>query len=298
MDLPHTEGRYGWARENTETVFDSTVVAVKTDAGITGHGEYSPLRPDYLPAYAAGIRAALAQLAPKLPGADPTHRGVQNLWMEAAMRGHPHVKASTGMACWGILGKATDWPVYALLGGAEQRAALLYRAISQDGPEVMAHRVTRYRADGYTEFQFEQPCRTFPECLSVRRRTALLFVQNHSRHQCVVARPGRRCHGRREPVGLQGWGPDEVLEDARFVRRHRHLPDHRRYPGRGHCHGSDRTLEPLRAPRVVMCRARRSSDCTDVPKSGERVGGPEGPSVTPRGICGSASRGRKHFGHP
>ena len=39
VDLPLTEGRYSWSNENTVTVFDSTVVAVETDVGITRNGE-------------------------------------------------------------------------------------------------------------------------------------------------------------------------------------------------------------------------------------------------------------------
>ncbi|HTU00876.1 MAG TPA: mandelate racemase, partial [Candidatus Sulfotelmatobacter sp.] len=119
------------------TVFDSTVVAVQTDAGITGYGECCPLGPAYLPAYAAGVRSGLAELGPKLLGSDPTHLGVLNRRMDAALRGHPYVKAPIDMACWDILGKLAELPVYALLGGAEQEAVQLYRAISQDSPEAM-----------------------------------------------------------------------------------------------------------------------------------------------------------------
>ena len=93
VDLPLTEGRCSWSNENTVTVFDSTVVAVETDAGITGYGECCPLGPAYLPAYAAGVRAGLAELAPKLLGADPTHLRVLNRRMDAALRGHPYIKA-------------------------------------------------------------------------------------------------------------------------------------------------------------------------------------------------------------
>ncbi|MDZ7748876.1 MAG: hypothetical protein U5K43_08495 [Halofilum sp. (in: g-proteobacteria)] len=35
-------------------VFDSTLVEIETDAGITGLGEVCPLGPAYLPAYAEG----------------------------------------------------------------------------------------------------------------------------------------------------------------------------------------------------------------------------------------------------
>jgi len=43
-------------------VFDSTVIEVQTDAGVTGYGEVCPLGPYYLPAYANGVRAGIQEL--------------------------------------------------------------------------------------------------------------------------------------------------------------------------------------------------------------------------------------------
>jgi L-alanine-DL-glutamate epimerase-like enolase superfamily enzyme len=139
------------------------------------------------------------------------------------------VKAPIDIACWDILGKATGLPVYKLLGGAAQERIALYRAISQEAPEAMAHKIVGYKAEGYTKFQLkvggdadqdidriretrgvlgrsdilvadantgwtraeaariaasvadvdvyiEQPCPTYEECLSVRRRTSRPFV--------------------------------------------------------------------------------------------------------------------------
>src|SRR5206468_4627756 len=72
IDLPLHEGGYKWSGGKSVAVFDSTVVAVETDAGLVGYGEVCPLGPAYLPAYAAGVRAGLVELAPKLLGDDPT----------------------------------------------------------------------------------------------------------------------------------------------------------------------------------------------------------------------------------
>ena len=65
--------------------FDSTVVAVETDAGITGYGEVCPLGPFYLPAYAAGARAGIVELGPHLLGEDPTQLSKLNRRMDAAL---------------------------------------------------------------------------------------------------------------------------------------------------------------------------------------------------------------------
>ncbi|MCI0704993.1 MAG: mandelate racemase/muconate lactonizing enzyme family protein [Planctomycetia bacterium] len=229
VDLPLHEGSYKWSGGKSVAVFDSTVVAVETDAGITGFGEVCPLGPAYLPAYAAGVRAGLKELAPELLGEDPTQLGKLNRVMDAALKGHPYVKSAVDVACWDILGKQAGVPVCVLLGGRFGDDFHLYRAISQESPDEMAARVASYRAEGYRRFQLkvggdpdtdiqrikavtavlqpgdrliadantgwlpheaarvvravrdvdvyiEQPCLTYEECLSVRRRTDHPFV--------------------------------------------------------------------------------------------------------------------------
>jgi cis-L-3-hydroxyproline dehydratase len=155
VDLPLREGRYNWSGGNFVEVFASTIVAVETDAGITGYAECCPLGSAYLPAYAKGVRAGLEEIGPKLIGIDPTALGPLNRHMDAVLRGHPYVKAPIDIACWDILGKASGLPVYKLLGGAEQEAVKLYRAISQEDSAVMAEKIAGYRAEGYTKFQLK-----------------------------------------------------------------------------------------------------------------------------------------------
>jgi L-alanine-DL-glutamate epimerase-like enolase superfamily enzyme len=152
-----------------------------------------------------------------------------NRRMDAALQGHAYVKSGIDMACWDILGKATNQPVCVLLGGRYGEDFPLYRAISQEEPEQMAKKVAGYRAEGYRRFQLkvggdplvdidrihavakmlqtgdklicdantgwlmhdalrvvrgvrdldvyiEQPCRTYEECLTVRRHCDHPFV--------------------------------------------------------------------------------------------------------------------------
>src|SRR6185436_6023942 len=229
IDLPLHEGSYKWSGGNSVSVFDSTVIQIETDAGIVGHGEDCPLGPFYLPAYAKGVRAGIAELGPHLLGEDPLELLKLNRCMDAALKGHAYVKSGVDMACWDILGKLTDQPVCTLLGGRYGDDFVLYRAISQEAPEAMADRVAGYRAEGYRRFQLkvggdpdvdiariravaaklqpgdrliadantgwlmhdalrvvravrevdvyiEQPCRSYEECLTVRRHCDHPFV--------------------------------------------------------------------------------------------------------------------------
>jgi cis-L-3-hydroxyproline dehydratase len=229
VELPLREGSYKWSGGKSVAVFDSTLVAVESDTGLVGWGEVCPLGPAYLPAYAEGVRAGLAVLAPHVIGEDPRQLDRLNRKMDAAMKGHPYVKSGVDVACWDLLGQAAGLPVAALLGGRYGEDFVLYRAISQEAPDEMARRVAGYRAEGYRRFQLkvggapevdveriravravlgdsdvlvadantgwlmheaarvvravrdvdvyvEQPCASYEECLSIRRRTDHPFV--------------------------------------------------------------------------------------------------------------------------
>ena len=233
VDLPLHEGSYNWSGGKSVQVFDSTVVKVETDEGVTGHGEVCPLGPAYLPAYAAGARAGIAELAPQLIGEDPTELERLNRRMDQALKGHPYAKSAIDMACWDILGQVAGLPVCTLLGGRYGDDFVLYRAISQEAPEAMAAKVSGYRDEGYRRFQLkvgsdvetdiarikqvsqqlqpgdilvadantgwlpheaarvvravrdidvyiEQPCLSYEECLSIRRRTDHPFVMDET----------------------------------------------------------------------------------------------------------------------
>ncbi len=233
VDLPLVEGNYAWSGGKSVSVFDSTVVRVETDTGMTGVGEVCPLGRAYLPSYPEGVRVGIGVLAPTLLGMDPTQLGPLNRAMDRALKGHPYVKSPIDMACWDIVGQATGQSVCTLLGGRYGDDFPLYRAISQAPAEMMAERVAAYRAEGYRRFQLkvggepdedveriravagelhagdilvadantgwlphqalrvarairdldvyiEQPCRTYEECLAVRRRTDHPFVLDES----------------------------------------------------------------------------------------------------------------------
>ena len=231
VDLPLHEGTYKWSGGKSVDVFDSTVVRIETDEGISGTGEVCPLGPFYLPAYSTGARAGIAELAPHMLGQDPTQLVSLNGHMDRVLKGHPYVKSAIDIACWDILGQAAGQPVCHLLGGRYGDDFVLYRAISQQPPEAMADNVQGYRDEGYRRFQLkvggdpdidiqrihavaakletgdkliadantgwtmheamrvvrgvkdvdvyiEQPCPTYEECLSIRRRTDHPFVMD------------------------------------------------------------------------------------------------------------------------
>ena len=230
VELPLQEGSYKWSGGKSVSVFDSTIVAVDTDAGLTGYGEVCPLGPFYLPAYAAGARAGIAELGPHLLGEDPRQIGQLNRRMDAALQGHAYVKSAIDMACWDILGKATGsrsaccWAAAmattscsiapsrrrrprrwragspatgprAIAGSSSRSAAIRsidierIRAVAAE----LAAAATALVADANTgwlmhdalrvvravrdiDVYIEQPCRSYEECLTVRRHCDHPFV--------------------------------------------------------------------------------------------------------------------------
>ena len=155
VELPLNEGSYKWSGGKSVSVFDSTIVGVRTDSGLIGYGEVCPLGPFYLPAYAEGVRAGIRELGPHLIGLDPRELSVLNHRMDAALKGHPYVKSGIDIACWDLLGKDCGLPVCELMGGRFGESVRLYRAISQISPNAMAENVATYRDQGYTRFQLK-----------------------------------------------------------------------------------------------------------------------------------------------
>lgn len=155
VDLPLVEGRYSWSEGKYVEVFDSTVVEIVCDDGTLGYGEVCPLGPFYLPAFGAGARAGIGELAPTIMGQDPTAIAPLNQLMDRALLGHPYVKTAIDMACWDLLGKTSGKSVCELMGGKFGDSVALYRAISQRPADEMADNVAGHRADGYTKFQLK-----------------------------------------------------------------------------------------------------------------------------------------------
>ena len=148
------EGAYSWSTQSF-AAFDSTVVIIETDEGLSGVGETCPLGPAYLPAYAEGARAGMAKIAPDLIGRNPLDINAIYGAMDLLLKGHPYVKSAIDMACWDILGKATQQPLYTLLGGKRQDEVRLFKVVSRQEPDAMAQKLKDYQQQGFTQFQMK-----------------------------------------------------------------------------------------------------------------------------------------------
>ncbi|CAI6096077.1 unnamed protein product [Clonostachys chloroleuca] len=124
VDLPYRGGVYRLSGGREYKSFDATIVRITTQNEIASH--------------ALGVRAGIAEIAPKLIGLDP--RRVDRVYdaMDAALVGHSHAKAAIDVACWDIFGKATGLPMP------------IIDSCPVTGPAETRQQVEAFCAEGYT----------------------------------------------------------------------------------------------------------------------------------------------------
>lgn len=154
-ELTYAHGRYVMSGGRVIETLPSTVVRITTAEGVEGFGEVCPLGPAYLPAHAAGARAALRELAPATVGLDPTNLAAVHAAMDRALMGHEYAKSAVDTACWDLLGKRAGLPVCALLGGRLQDRFPLYVAVPLGSAREMVDVVAARRAEGIHRFQLK-----------------------------------------------------------------------------------------------------------------------------------------------
>ena len=153
--LPYVGGIYAWGAGNKIDVAMASVVVVETDAGLTGCGEFTPCGENYMVAHSEGVEAAMRLMAPKLLGEDPRQVAKIEQIMDHTIQGHGYAKAPMDAACWDILGRASNQPVWMLLGGKLTDGAPMYRVAPQKSIEESVIELNAHRKAGYRQFQIK-----------------------------------------------------------------------------------------------------------------------------------------------
>ena len=143
---------YYMAEGKTCDTVETVVVALDTNAGLTGWGEVCPI-PHYLPAYARGVAPALQELAPVILGGDPVGAEALMAKADAFLPGHAYAKSVLDIALWDITGQVARLPVHALMGGRRQDTLPLYHSITCVEPDEMARVAREAQGAGITQFQ-------------------------------------------------------------------------------------------------------------------------------------------------
>jgi len=158
-----------WAVENPPPSFGGPYfifVKLVTDDGIVGYGEVYgvPFSPSV-------VQQMLADICERnVVGMDPHH--IEKLWYTVYSNGytqHPDLSvmgllSAIEMACWDIIGKAADKPIYELLGGQVHEKIRSYTYLyPKEGDtvdvyinaELAPERAAEYAAEGFTAVKFD-----------------------------------------------------------------------------------------------------------------------------------------------
>ncbi|RMH48501.1 MAG: mandelate racemase/muconate lactonizing enzyme family protein [Alphaproteobacteria bacterium] len=141
----------GWSAEIRPEDSIHTLIAVHTDAGVTGFGS----------AFAPGplVAAAVAQLQPLCLGMDALQpeRVSETLHRHSFWFGRggtlTHAISGIDIALWDILGRVTGLPACILLGGRYRDRVRPYCSLLMTGPDRMGERIARWRARGFRAFK-------------------------------------------------------------------------------------------------------------------------------------------------
>jgi cis-L-3-hydroxyproline dehydratase len=199
--LTYQRGSYAWGRGNVITTGQSTIVVVDTDSGLSGCGEFCPCGDNYMQAHSEGTEAAMRILGPRLLGADPRQVACIEYLVDNTLKGHGYAKAALDAACWDILGKASEQPLWMLLGGKHQDGAPMYRPAPQKPPAEMQAEMQLLRDDGYRQFQIK---------VGADWKTDIERIHN----AVNLLQPGEKAFA----DANQGWRLDEALRVVRATR--------------------------------------------------------------------------------
>ena len=168
VEVPYNPLGSRWLGRQRPDHLDSTIVEIETASGLAGIGESCPIGAVYLPAFAAGLRSALAEMAPSLLGQDAMQINQVYRVMDKALFGHAYAKAAIDIACWDLLGKHCAQPVSSLLGGRHQRRIPVYASIALGAIDEMVENFTRLRAEGFSRFQIKIGDEPMVDCERVK----------------------------------------------------------------------------------------------------------------------------------
>ena len=143
--------RGGWSAEIRPGDSIHALIAVHTDAGITGYGSV----------FTDGrlVQAGLKVLEPLYAGENAlepervTEKLHQNTFWMGRGGTLTHTISGIDIALWDILGKVTGMPVGRLLGGCYRKRIQPYCSLLMEQPTAMAEVVAQYRAQGFRAFK-------------------------------------------------------------------------------------------------------------------------------------------------
>ncbi|MBJ9983031.1 dipeptide epimerase [Bacillus sp. S70] len=133
----------------------SIIVKMETDAGIIGYGE--GVADDHVTgeSWESTFHTLKHTLAPALIGQNPMNIEKIHDMMDNTIYGVPTAKAAIDIACFDIMGKKLNQPVYQLIGGRYHEEFPVTHVLSIANPENMAEEAASMIQKGYQSFKMK-----------------------------------------------------------------------------------------------------------------------------------------------
>ncbi|WHY01201.1 dipeptide epimerase [Neobacillus sp. DY30] len=133
----------------------SIIVKITTDEGIVGYGEGVPDQHVTGETWEGTFEIIKNTIGPVLIGQSPMEMERIHELMNKAIYGAPTAKAAIDIACFDIIGKKLQQPVYQLIGGRYHKEFLITHVLSIAEPEEMAAEAAIMMERGYRSFKMK-----------------------------------------------------------------------------------------------------------------------------------------------
>src|SRR5215467_7337226 len=179
---------------------DNVLVRLETDSGAVGWGEAASA-PTMTGETVESMMAAVHYLTPAVEGRPAEDIAGTLAAMAGRMYGNSAAKAAIEMALHDLIGRATNRPVHALLGGKQRSRMAILGVIGTGDPASDLREAERKKAEGYAAFKIK---------VGVDKP---LVDAERTRRVCAVIGPGTLISS----DANQGWSTEEAVQYVRAV---------------------------------------------------------------------------------
>lgn len=133
----------------------AVIVKLVTDTGLAGYGEAVPDEHVTGEQVDGTYEILKNVLAPQVIGQSPFD--IENIHhrMNSAIARNPAAKAAIDIACYDLMGKATNQPVYNLIGGRAHENLQYPKVLSIEAPEIMAEKAKKAMDQGFSSLKLK-----------------------------------------------------------------------------------------------------------------------------------------------
>ncbi|MCC5801760.1 mandelate racemase/muconate lactonizing enzyme family protein [Rossellomorea vietnamensis] len=133
----------------------SIILEMETDEGIIGYGEAVADEHVTGETWESTFQVLQHTLAPKMIGENPFHIEKIHELMDQAIYNAPTAKAAIDIACYDLIGKKVNQPVYQLLGGRYHDEFQITHVLSITDPDTMADEAAGMIEKGFQSFKMK-----------------------------------------------------------------------------------------------------------------------------------------------